>query len=101
VSACPCSFFEQIHPKKSRPEPYCTIAVAPTGESLAINVPEALESIVKFQEFDANMDVFTVIAHDLSLIGVVDLFPATANAWKEKGWAEKGRWEFLKEFQKA
>lgn len=54
---------------------------------------------MKMEEFDANENVFTVIAHDLSLIGVVDLFPKTANAWKEKGWAEKGRWEFLKEVQ--
>jgi hypothetical protein len=97
---CPCSFFGQLHPKKSRTEPFYTIAVAPTGESLALNVEQALESIKKLEEFDGNENIFTVIAHDLSLVGVVDMFPATANAWKKKGWAEKGRWEFLREFQK-
>ena len=91
ISACPCSFFEQLHPKRSRTEPFYTMAVAPTGESLATNVEETLESIVKLEEFDDNENVFTVIAQDFFLVGVVDMFPATANAWKEKGWAGKER----------
>lgn len=98
-SPCPCTFFSSIHPTQSRTEPYYTIAVTSTGESLALDIPQALESITKLTEFDGNPEIFTVIAHDLSLIGVVDLFPARANAWKEMGWAEKGRWEFLREFK--
>lgn len=99
TTPCPCSFFAQMHPKQSRTEAYYTIAVSPEGQSLAIDVEEACRSIVKMEEFDGNEDIFTVIAHDLSLIGVVDFFPKIANAWKERGWGEKGRWEFLKEFQ--
>ena len=96
---CPCSIFEQVHPKHSRTEPFYTIAVSPTGQTLATNLGEALESIKHLEEFDANDDVFTVIGHDHSLLGVVDFFPKTANAWKEKEWADKTRWEFLKDFE--
>lgn len=95
---CPCSIFENIHPNKSRVEPYYTIAVTADGKTVANDIGEALESIVKMEEFDANEDVFTVIAHDPSLVGVADFFPKRANAWKEKEWADRTRWEFLKDF---
>ncbi len=41
------------------------------------------------------------MAHDESLLNVVDFFPKYANDFKSKGWAEKGRWLFLKDFAKA
>ena len=53
------------------------------------------------QDFDADDRVFVVIAHDFTLLDVMDFFPREANDWKAKGWKEKGRWRFLKDFQRA
>jgi hypothetical protein len=39
-----------------------------------------------------------VIAHDLSLIDVVDFYPETINDWKTKGFKEQGHWRFLRDF---
>lgn len=32
------------------------------------------------------------------MLDVLEFFPRDANAWKEKGWKEKGRWGFLQDF---
>ncbi|KAL7788377.1 Metallo-hydrolase/oxidoreductase [Trichoderma ceciliae] len=98
-TTCPGSLFEQSHPKKSRKEPFYTVAVSPTGEGVAADANEARETVSKMQDFDASDDVFTVIAHDDSLLGIVDSFPKNMNDWKAKGWAKKGRWAFLKDFR--
>lgn len=73
-----------------------------TIESVAANVTEAQDSLEKMEDFDACNDIFTVIAHDQSVVGVVGVFPnVTANAWKEHQWREKGMWGFLADFEEA
>jgi hypothetical protein len=58
----------------------------------------ARQSIKALAEtFDADPDVFVAISHDASLIGVLDLFPASLNGWKEKGWKDQVMWAFLEE----
>lgn len=52
-------------------------------------------------DFDANDNVFVMIAHDTSLLGVVDFYPKKANHWQEKGWKKVGQWRFLEDFQNA
>ena len=42
-----------------------------------------------------------MIAHDYSLLNVVNFFPKEANYWKAKRWKEEGWWRFLEDFQKA
>ena len=72
------------------------------SEGMAHNVTEALESIDKMQDFDAQDNVFTITAHDSTLLDVVGFFPkATANRWKEYGWREKVLWQFLGDFGQA
>ncbi|KAL1853521.1 hypothetical protein Daus18300_011802 [Diaporthe australafricana] len=53
------------------------------------------QTIQRAQVADAQDNVWFVFAHDTSLFGSVDLFPQTANAWKEKGWKERVEWKFL------
>lgn len=53
------------------------------------------------KDLDANEKVFTIIAHDWSLKGVIDEWPKTLNAWKEEGWKDGTRWKFLEDFEKA
>lgn len=55
------------------------------------------QSIQRAQVADAQDNVWFVFAHDTSLFGTVDLFPQSANAWKEKGWKEKVEWKFLED----
>lgn len=59
------------------------------------------ETIEKMQEADAQGNVLVVIAHDKSLMGVVDFFPAYASDFADKDWVRRGRWAFLKEFKEA
>lgn len=55
----------------------------------------------RMKDLDANEKVFTIIAHDWSLKGVIDEWPKTLNAWKEEGWKDGTRWKFLEDFEKA
>lgn len=56
------------------------------------------ESVAKWTEFDAQENVFAMIAHDASLFDVVEFYPQSANGWRGKGWKTEGRWRFLRDF---
>lgn len=90
---CPGAIFEAVHPKKSSVEPFMHPA-GPINDDLE----QGLESLHKWSEFDAHDNVFSVIAHDASLLDVIDFYPKPANDWKKKGWQEQGRWRFLRDF---
>ena len=98
---CPGSIFEALHRNKKVDEPFLEITNPKDGTGVSHNYKGAVESIRKVEDFDGNDDVFTVVAHDNSLLDVVEFFPIKANEWKEKGWAEKGRWIFLGDFKEA
>lgn len=53
------------------------------------------------QDADAQENIWLIYAHDPSLSDVVDFFPSSANAWKEKNWRSKTMWSFLATFQDA
>ncbi|KAJ7275056.1 hypothetical protein C8J57DRAFT_1714764 [Mycena rebaudengoi] len=71
--------------------------VSDTANSAYADPPLSRVTISKLSDFDANPDVFVVLAHDMSLVSVIDLFPAQLNEWKEKGWKQKGTWAFVDE----
>jgi len=93
---CPGSIFEQLQASRGRTseEPFFGIQEA----GAYADPPKARRTLEKVQEADASDDVFVVVAHDDSLMDIVDFFPNSANEWKAKGWGEKGRWAFLKYF---
>ncbi|OQD64979.1 hypothetical protein PENPOL_c006G02848 [Penicillium polonicum] len=96
-TVCPGSVLEAIHPRHSHAEPYYSrLAPAPSRD-----VPVAEATLRKMIPFDANEDVFVIIAHDSSLLDVIDFFPGRVNEWKKKGWKEAGRWRFLEDFKDA
>jgi len=86
--------FEKLLPKSI---PGLTSFYAPQG-TWHHDAAEAGRSAARLQDLDGLDNVFTVVAHDPTVLGVVDLFPLTANAWKEKGWREKALWRFLGHF---
>lgn len=96
VPACPGAVLENIQKSRGRSpdQPFFDPA-------MGLDIPLAIETIKKAQVADADDNVWFIFAHDDSLFGLVDLFPADVNAWKEKGWASKTKWSFLKDFQAA
>jgi glyoxylase-like metal-dependent hydrolase (beta-lactamase superfamily II) len=62
---------------------------------LVVDMADAVETIEKAKEADAQDDVFFIFAHDYTIQGVVDFFPQSVNGWKEKGWKQKHQWNFL------
>lgn len=71
-----------------RNTPFCLVA----GEE---DREESQRSADKLRVFDAEADVLVIWAHDGHLKPVLDFFPTEANAWKAKGWKEKGHWRWL------
>lgn len=65
--------------------------------AMGFDIPLAIDTIKKAQNADVQDNVLFIFAHDMAIQGVVDLFPASANRWKEKGWREKTLWAFLRE----
>jgi hypothetical protein len=97
---CPGSLFDDIL-RDGNKKPFFVIPDLPGGKGIAYDVQEAQETVHKVMEADANAEVLVVMAHDATLLDVVDFFPKYANDFKEKGWVEEGRWLFLRDFAKA
>ena len=99
---CPGEVFATLHRSyneadgvlKSRTTPFCTV----TGPHHDVDATQ--HSIDKLSAFDGLDNIFTILAHDTGLSGVVDFFPRSAAAWKTKGWGERCRWRFLEGFRK-
>lgn len=89
---CPGELLATIHCAQSATEPFYT-------SNRADDQDKAIESIRRMMEFDARDTIFVVLAHDATLLNVVDCYPTTANDWYAKEWAKKSRWLFLNDFE--
>lgn len=58
-------------------------------------------SIQDIQKADAMEDIFLIAAHDRTVEGIIETFPAKANEWKTKGWKQRTFWSFFNDFQEA
>jgi glyoxylase-like metal-dependent hydrolase (beta-lactamase superfamily II) len=96
AGSCPGALFQAVHPTNSATEPFYQMPKTST-----VNLDAAHESIRKLELFDAAENVLVIIAHDLSILGQIDFFPESINAWNEKGYGEKVRWQFLEGFDKV
>jgi glyoxylase-like metal-dependent hydrolase (beta-lactamase superfamily II) len=93
---CPCPgdlLVEHIHPEHSATKPFYRAA-----DGFNEVDEEAEWSIDGLAEFDADERVLAVIAHDASLLPVLDFLPKTANEWKSKEWRSEGQWRFVSDF---
>ncbi|KAJ8110962.1 hypothetical protein OPT61_g6328 [Boeremia exigua] len=90
---CPGALFQQIHPHKRSTEPFMK-----ADGFIHDDAPVACQSIEGLLKLDAHDNIFTVIAHDKSLLDVVEFYPKSANSWKTLGWKEQSRWRFLRDF---
>ena len=100
-SACPGEIFESLLLNGPK-EPFYLPAKRETGQ-VHHDVDETIRTIQKMQEADgqAEENIFVVVAHDETLLNVVDFFPAKANDFTKKGWVRKARWRFLSDFAEA
>ncbi|KAG2019080.1 hypothetical protein GB937_005371 [Aspergillus fischeri] len=94
AQACPGSIFQCLHPQKSCNEPFYQMP-----EHCMVDKHAARDSIRKLGMLDASDNILVVLAHDESIIGIADMFPAIINNWKEKGYGERVRWRFLRDFR--
>jgi glyoxylase-like metal-dependent hydrolase (beta-lactamase superfamily II) len=94
---CPGSLFEPLLRDGDRTKPFFEI----TPGRVAHNTEEAMETVEKVMEADAQGAVLVAVAHDDTLLGVVDLFPEYADGFAGKGWVERNRWLFLRDFVEA
>lgn len=103
---CPGSLLDDILPvdstnptsedqSRTRTQPFYKPS---TKFGIQHDAEEAERTIAKLQEVDVMDNVLVVLAHDESLLDVVDFYPAQANNFVEKGWAKKCRWRFLRDF---
>ncbi|EXJ65771.1 uncharacterized protein A1O5_11012 [Cladophialophora psammophila CBS 110553] len=94
---CPGAVLEELLTSRSRAADQSFF-----DPHLGSDIPEAIRTIGKVQEADANDNVLFLYAHDTSLLdGMVDLFPQVANNWKKNGWRTKLYWHFLGDFREA
>lgn len=96
---CPGSVFEKLLPEGSRTRPF--FAITKGENQIAFDAEKAQQTVGKVLDADAQENVLVVIAHDDSLLDVIDFFPKNLNGFVEKGWVDKGRWLFLKDFALA
>ncbi|KAJ7060084.1 hypothetical protein C8F01DRAFT_1254199 [Mycena amicta] len=73
------------------------LALSDTPDGLYVDPTVAQVSLEKVSQFDADEDVYLVIAHDASLVGALPVFPQSLNGWKNSGLKEKTVWRFLQE----
>ncbi|KAK3332947.1 beta-lactamase-like protein [Cercophora scortea] len=99
---CAGAMFEALLADSDRTKTFYTPSNPPGSTGRPHHNPEeGVRTIGKVQEGDAHDNVFVVAAHDETLLDVVDFFPATANDFVKKGWVEKARWLFLRDFADA
>ena len=97
---CPGKTFEELLRDGDRSRPF--YAVRGQGEEqISYDPEEAERTIQKVLAFDASEEVLVVMAHDDSLDGVVNWFPKAVEGFGAKGWKERSRWRFLKDFEGA
>lgn len=94
--SCPGSMLESLQVKRGRraDEPFF-------DPVMGLDVAEVSRSLRKAQAMDCNENILFISAHEYAILGVVDLFPESANDWKRKGWREKILWTFLKDFERS
>lgn len=94
---CPAEVITKFHPHHAQDEPFYQTLTEASDRNLEL----VEDTVDKMAQFDALEQVFVVIAHDTTLIDIVDVFPKKASSWKEKGWKEEIQWRSLTNFKGA
>jgi hypothetical protein len=100
ASVCACSLFERIHP---RPESFRTTPFYEAAKPMIEDPVAYRATLDALKMFDASPDVLVILAHDASLLDVLDFFPnADLNGWEKRpSRKDIGQWRFLNDFRKG
>ncbi|CAE6413238.1 unnamed protein product [Rhizoctonia solani] len=98
---CPGGLLLDVHPKHTSLEPFYQVANPLQGGAASSDPAEAQKSVEKLIDIDCHENIFTVIAHDKTMLDVLEFFPGSLNDWKFKGYKERSMWRFLKDFEGA
>lgn len=102
MTPCPGALFEKLLPNQDGTKAFYDISRLTREQGGAhADHDEAVRTVEKIQEADAHDKVLVVLAHDTTLLKVVDFFPKYANDFASKDWVNQGRWAFLKDFEQA
>ncbi|KAF2137738.1 uncharacterized protein K452DRAFT_321594 [Aplosporella prunicola CBS 121167] len=82
-SACPGELFEGVL-RDGKYSPFYLPAKPASGRQIHYDVPVMIQTIQKLQEADAHDNILFVVAHDDTLLDIVDYFPKTANDFVER-----------------
>lgn len=94
-NVCPCAHFLEHVGHGAEVEPFCGIR-----DGHPYQVDMAREALKCIEAFDADENIMVIMAHDWTLLRVMEFWPKPANGWHEKEWKKKGRWELLKDLGK-
>ncbi|KAG9093814.1 hypothetical protein FS749_013681 [Ceratobasidium sp. UAMH 11750] len=94
---CPGSILLGAHPRCTATEPFYRVA---TG-GYYHDPEESQRSLAKLEELDGHPNIFTIIAHDQTLLDIIDFYPKTVNDWRSKGYKERAMWQFVRDFREA
>jgi len=96
MTLCPGHLLQGIHREKNPTKPYYLVT-----EAFAHDLKVCNWTIDGLQEFDAAENVFLLVAHDESVMDIVDFYPKDMNDWFEKDHARKSKWRFLADYEEA
>ncbi|PIA92707.1 hypothetical protein CB0940_03935 [Cercospora beticola] len=94
ASFCPGHAFEELQTSRGRQTDDTLYDMA-----FGYDIPLATDTVKKLQELDVQSNVLVIIAHDAHVGRIVDHFPLSLNAWKDRGWGAKARWAWLKDLE--
>ncbi|KAJ7130624.1 beta-lactamase-like protein [Mycena epipterygia] len=71
------------------------LAISDLPDSFYADPVTSQVSLEKLATFDADPDFFVVIAHDISLMSSLPIFPASLNGWQASHLKENSVWSFV------
>lgn len=75
--------------------------VSTHSSSAYVDPPTAQDSVNKLLNFESSPDVMVCLAHDRTLFDFLPTFnqdvKSSLNDWRERGWKDKSRWDWLNE----
>ncbi|KAJ7696460.1 beta-lactamase-like protein [Mycena rosella] len=71
------------------------LAISDLPDSFYADPVRSQVSLEKLATFDADPDIFVIVAHDRSLVSSLPHFPASLNGWKASHLKERTAWNFV------
>jgi len=84
------AYFEDLLRDGDKTKPFNGIARLEDGNSVALDVDEVERMVEKVVEADVRDEVLVVMAHDDSMLPVMDIFPKYANDFMKNSWVDEG-----------